>query len=124
MFVPAIIRDNLHYWKATLENPNESEIFLSGITGRRYGIPAQTDMLFNINISAVSGADAATFNLKGIISNRAALAFIGTIGKEISNDGTDFDCNVEADVANSALIIKVSGTGTIIWQATGFFNLQ
>ena len=119
----ANVPNGVKVWKGILENPDNQEIFIDGKTGNRYTIAADSTVVFDLFIYAHSNSGVpAQFQLSGRIKNdNGNVAFDGTIEKN-SESTVDFDCFVEADNVNKALVIKCTGTGTILWQALGLLS--
>jgi len=103
----------------------QTELFLDGASGRLV-IPDQTTWTFDIIISARRtdvDDESAGYKLEGVIDRNtgvATTALVGTLLKTvIGEDTAAWDVTAEADAANGALVIKVTGENakTIRWVA-------
>lgn len=100
---------------------NLTELFLDG-SSLRMKVPTDGAWTFDLLIIAASNTDYAGYQIRGVVANFAGL--VGLLGAPVKttlyeSDAT-WDANVEADVANAALVIKVRGAAgqTIRWVAS------
>jgi hypothetical protein len=99
-----------------------TELFLNGST-ERMTLPPDSTWTFDILVAArSSGGSAAGYEIKGVIENQGGVtSFVGVptvtaLGEQVAA----WNADVEADNANDALAIKVTGAAatTIRWVAT------
>jgi hypothetical protein len=112
---------SLYVLRRTTTSASTNELFLNG-SSLRMVVPRDGVWSFDMLIVASSGNDYAGYHLRGLIANFTGLvAVLGTPVKTLlyESDPT-WDANVDEDVPNSALVIKVSGAAstTIRWVAS------
>ncbi len=112
-------------WFGQTTNATQSEIFIDGIANNRYGIVAASAITFKIMVSARdnTSGDIAGYEIRGVIKRNSSnnTVIVGTIIKTVlAEEDSSWDIAVEADDANEALVIKVTGdaTNTVKWKAT------
>lgn len=110
-------------FRGSTSNNTQTEIFIDG-SSLRYTIPSDTTWVFQILIVARrtdADNESAGYQVLGVIDNNAGTtALVGSITKTaIAEDNAGWDVDVQADNANDALVIKVTGenTKTIYWVA-------
>jgi hypothetical protein len=112
---------SLRVLRRTTGTAAAAELFLDGAS-QRMTVPTGGVWSFDILIVASSGNDYAGYQMRGLIANFASLVgVLGTPMKTVLYESdTSWDADVDEDIANFALAIKVTGAAgtTIRWVAT------
>jgi hypothetical protein len=114
-------QSSMYVLRRTTTTTNLTELFLDGST-LRMKVPTDGVWTFDILVVASSGNDYASYQIRGIIGNFAGLVgILGAPSKTILYESdASWDANVDEDIPDSALAIKVRGAaGTPIrWVAS------
>lgn len=117
---------SIHVLRGTSTTSSPRELFLDGVS-KRMQLPPGAVWTFDILVAATDGTaglggiGAASYQIRGAMVNLDGVIGILNTVKDVYFEGdVAWDVNVEGDVANSALAIKVVGSSnrTIRWVAS------
>lgn len=121
--------ESVHQYSGTTTNATQTELYIGGVSGEQFSIPANTAFGFFIRVVGmkVGGGDIYHAIIEGTIKRVVAAsttAFVAS-ASDIAitaikiTDATWGGATVEADTTNGALALKVTGkaTTTIHWVA-------
>lgn len=110
-------------WAGDTTTAAVTEIFCGGVTNKRCDVRAKSVLAFDIVVTGMNSTytDTAMYKFHGMIKrNNSGDTLMVLCNKSVIYETVSaWDCNVTADDANDALIIKVTGEAshTIQWVA-------